>query len=97
MTTEEIKKVEDLVNEAIKEDYPVIIKEMSLEDAKKSGALFFYKGKYPEKVRVYSIGDFSRELCGGPHESRTGEIGKFKITKEESSSAGVRRIRAVIE
>ncbi|MDP3729269.1 MAG: alanine--tRNA ligase [bacterium] len=101
MTTEEIKKVEDLVNEAINKNYPVTEKEMPLEEAKKSGAMFFYKGKYPEKVKVYTIGRgdevFSKELCGGPHVTHTGEIGKFKITKEESSSAGVRRIRAVVE
>lgn len=101
MTDEEIKKVENIVNEAIQKDYKVIIQEMPLEEAKKSGALFFYKGHYPEKVKVYSIGDgkeiFSRELCGGPHVEHTGEIGSFKITKEESSSAGIRRIRAIIK
>ena len=101
LTPEEIKKVEDLVNEAIAKDYPVTAKEMPLEEAKKSGALFFYKGKYPEKVNVYIIGRgsevFSKELCGGPHVTRTGEIGHFKIIKEESSAAGVRRIRAVAE
>ena len=100
MTPEEIKKTEDIVNEAIAKDYPVIIQEMPLEEAKKSGALFFYKGHYPEMVKVYTIGNgqeiFSKELCGGPHVTHTGEIGKFKITKEESSSAGVRRIRAII-
>lgn len=100
MTPEEIKKVEDIVNEAIARDYPVKIEELPLEEAKKSGALFFYKGHYPEMVKVYSIGRgeeiFSRELCGGPHVARTGEIGKFKIIKEESSSAGIRRIRAKV-
>jgi alanyl-tRNA synthetase len=74
---------------------------MPLGEAKKSGALFFYKGNYPERVKVYTIGDdketFSRELCGGPHVKHTGEIGEFRITKEESSSAGVRRIRAVVK
>ncbi|MBI2454316.1 MAG: alanine--tRNA ligase [Parcubacteria group bacterium] len=97
LTPEEISKVEDLVNEAIKKDYPVIIQKMPLEEAKKSGALFFYQGNYPEEVKVYSINSFSRELCGGPHVKSTGEIGRFRIVKEESSSTGIRRIRAVVE
>ena len=93
----EIKNVEDLVNEAINANYAVEIKTLPLAEAKKSGALFFYQGHYPEQVKVYKIADFSSELCGGPHVSRTGEIGKFRIIKEESSSAGIRRIRAVVE
>ena len=101
LTLEEIAKVEELVNYAIQKDFPITIQEMNLNDAKKSGALFFYKGHYPEKVKVYVVGNetetFSKELCGGPHVMHTGEIGKFKITKEEASSAGVRRIRAMIE
>lgn len=101
LTPEEIKEVEDLVNYAIQKDFPVTIKEMDAEDAKKSGALFFYKGVYPKKVKVYTVGNgaevFSKELCGGPHVTHTGEIGKFHISKEESSSAGIRRIRAVVE
>lgn len=101
LTPEEIKKIEDLVNYAIEKDFPVTIQEMPLEEAKRSGALYFYKGRYPERVKVYSVGRdteiFSRELCGGPHVGRTGEIGRFRIMKEESSSAGVRRIRAVSE
>ncbi len=105
LTDEEIKKVEDLVNEAISANYPVKIETMPLEDAKKSGALYFYKGNFPEMVKVYSFGPsadsgspFSREICGGPHVSSTGEIvGKFRIIKEESSSAGIRRIRATVE
>ena len=108
LTDEELKKVEDLVNDAIGQDYPVEIIEMPLAEAKKSGALFFYQGNYPDQVKVYSIGPsldsgspfgrpFSRELCGGPHVGRTGEIGKFKIVKEGSSSAGIRRIRATVE
>ncbi len=101
LTGEEIEKIEGLVNYAVEKDFPVIIQEMPLEEAKRSGALFFYKGHYPERVNVYSVGNdtevFSRELCGGPHVSRTGEIGKFRITKEESSSAGVRRIRGTLE
>lgn len=101
LTTDEIQKIEDLVNYAVDKNFLVKIKEMPLEEAKKSGALYFYKGHYPEMVKVYSIGDhketFSRELCGGPHVKNTEEIGRFKITKEEASSAGVRRIRAVVE
>lgn len=108
LTLEEIRQVEGLVNDGIAKNYPVEIKIMSLERAKKSGALFFYKDNYPETVRVYSIGPsqgsgppfsrpFSRELCGGPHVKSTGEIGKFLIIKEEASSAGIRRIRAVVE
>ena len=102
---EEIKQVEDLVNQAIAADYPVSVEVMGVEAAKKSGALFFYQANYPDQVKIYSIGDpssdsgppFSRELCGGPHVERTGELGKFRIIKEEASSAGIRRIRAVVE
>lgn len=97
MTPEEIEQVERLVNEAIDKDYEVVCEEMSLEDAKNSGAIGLFDSKYGNRVKVYTIGDFSKELCGGPHASRTGELGKFKIVKEESSSAGVRRIRAVLE
>ncbi|MEK9174480.1 MAG: alanine--tRNA ligase [Patescibacteria group bacterium] len=97
MTPEEVKKVEDLVNQAITADYPVEIKTMPLDEAKKSGALYFYQGNFPDQVKVYIIADFSSELCGGPHVLRTGEIGRFRIVKEESSSAGIRRIRAVVE
>lgn len=97
LTEEEKTKVEDLVNEWIKEDIPVICTEMSKEEAIASGAECMFVDKYPERVTVYSIGDVSKELCGGPHVSHTGEIGYFKIKKEESSSAGVRRIKAVIE
>jgi len=100
LTNEEIQQVEELVNHAIEKDFPVAFQELSLEEAKKSGALFFYKGHYPERVKVYTVGDdletFSKELCGGPHVAHTGEIGRLKIVKEESSSAGVRRIRAVV-
>ena len=97
MTPEEVKNVEDLVNQAITADYPVEIKTMPLDEAKKSGALYFYQGNFPDQVKVYIIADFSSELCGGPHVLRTGEIGRFRIVKEESSSAGIRRIRAVVE
>lgn len=97
MTKEEVQKVEDIVNEQIKRDLPVTCEEMDIEDAKKSGARALFSEKYDKRVKVYSIGDFSKELCAGPHVEHTGTIGHFKITKEQSSSAGVRRIRAVIE
>ena len=97
LSTKMDKKIEDLANEAVKKDYKVTKEEMAYEDAIKSGALAFFKLKYPNRVNVYSVGDFSKELCGGPHVSHTAEIGKIKITKEEAVSAGVRRIRAVVE
>jgi len=97
MTPDEIRKVEELVNDAIRRDLPVVVEQMSLEDAKSRGAMALFTTKYGEMVKVYSIGDFSREVCGGPHVSRTGELGRFRIVKEEASSAGVRRIRAVLE
>ena len=97
MTEEEIKKVEDLVNQKIKEDLPLTIGEMSYKEALKSGALAFFKEKYPKIVKVYSVGDFSKEICAGPHVKHTGELGHFKIVKERSSGAGVRRIKAVLE
>ncbi len=96
MTKEEIQKVEDLVNEQIQKDLAVTCEEMSYEDAKKSGAIGLFTDKYGDKVKVYTIGDFSKEICGGPHVSHTGELGKFKIKKEESSSSGVRRIKAIL-
>jgi len=97
MTEEEIKKVEDLVNQKIKGDLEVKKEEMSYEEAIKSGALAFFKEKYPEKVTVYSVNNFSREICAGPHVRQTSEIGHFEILKEESSGAGVRRIRAILK
>lgn len=97
MTPEQIKQVEDLVNEQIARDLTVTCEEMTLEEAKKSGAMGLFENKYGEKVKVYTIGDFSKEICGGPHVSHTGELGHFKIKKEESSSAGVRRIKAILE
>ena len=96
MTDEEKKKVEDLVNEWIKEDLPVTVQEMTKEEALNSGAECMFIEKYPDIVKVYSIGEISKELCGGPHVKHTGEIGTFKIKKEEASSAGIRRIKAVI-
>ncbi len=97
MTKEQLKQVEDIVNEQIKRDLPVTCEEMTLEEAKKSGAMGLFENKYGEKVKVYTIGDFSKEICGGPHVTHTGELGHFKIKKEESSSAGVRRIKAILE
>ena len=97
MTKEQLQQVEDIVNEQIKRDLPVTCEEMTLEEAKESGAMGLFESKYGEKVKVYTIGDFSKEICGGPHVTHTGELGHFKILKEESSSAGVRRIKAVLE
>ena len=97
MTEEEIKKVEDLVNEKIKDNLSVTCEEISLEEAKKQGATGVFESKYGEKVKVYSIGDFSKEICGGPHIKKTGELGKFKIIKEESSSSGIRRIKSILQ
>lgn len=97
LTEEEKKKVEDLVNEWIAKDYPVIKTEMKKEEAIASGAECTFTSKYPDLVTVYSIGDVSKELCGGPHVDHTKELGHFKIKKEEASSAGVRRIKAILE
>ncbi len=97
LTDEEKQKAENLVNQWISEDIPVTCEEMSKEDAIKSGAECMFIEKYPDIVTVYSIGDVSKELCGGPHVKSTKEIGEFKITKEEASSAGVRRIKAIIK
>lgn len=97
LTPEELKRVEDIVNEQIKRDLPVTCEEMSLEDAQKSGATGLFVNKYGDKVKVYTIGDFSKEICGGPHVDRTGKLGHFKIIKEEAVSAGVRRIKAILE
>lgn len=97
LTPEEIKKVEDLVNQKIKEGIDVIREEMPYGKAIKQGALAFFKEKYPDIVSVYSIGDFSKELCGGPHVKNTKEVGKFKIIKQESIGANIKRIKAVVE
>jgi len=96
LTDEEIKKVEEIVNKELKKNQEVIREEMSPQEAKKKGFSGIFDSKYGEKVSVYTIGKFSREICAGPHVSNTKEIGHFKITKEESSSSGVRRIRAEI-
>lgn len=94
MTPEQIREVERLVNEEIQKDDPVILEEMTVEEAKKQGAMGVFDSKYGEIVKVYTVGDFSKEICGGPHVEHTGALGLFKIQKEEASSAGVRRIKA---
>ena len=97
MTKEEIQAVEDLVNEKIKEDIPVVYREMSLDEARAEHFVGVFDSKYGDVVKTYSIGDFSKEMCGGPHVEHTGVLGHFKIVKEQSSSAGVRRIKAILE
>ena len=96
MTREELETVEKLVNDAIAADLPIACTEMTVEEAKEQGAIGLFESRYGERVRVYTMGDQSKEICGGPHAKSTGELGSFKIQKEESSSAGVRRIKAVI-
>ena len=96
MTPEQIAEVERLVNEAIEAKAPVICEEMGVEEAKAQGAIGLFGDKYGEKVRVYTMGGFSKEICGGPHAANTGDLEHFRIVKEESSSRGVRRIKAVI-
>lgn len=96
VTPEELKEVEALVNSVIEADMPITCAEMTVEEAKQSGAIGLFESKYAERVRVYTMGDFSKEICGGPHAARTGELGRFTIKKEEASSAGVRRIKAVL-
>ncbi|NIZ40808.1 alanine--tRNA ligase [Entomospira entomophila] len=96
MTPEQISAVESLVNEQIQRNLPISWEIMSLEEAKNVGAQAVFEGRYDEKVKVYSVGDFSVEVCGGPHVENTGELGTFRIVKEQSSSRGVRRIKAVL-
>lgn len=96
VTKDELAQVEALVNEWIKADVPVVMTETTVEDAKKEGAIGLFESKYGDRVRMYTMGEYSKEICGGPHASHTGELVSFKILKEESSSAGVRRIKAVI-
>jgi alanyl-tRNA synthetase len=97
MTDEEKQQVEDMINDVIAKDLPVTMETMTIEEAKAAGAMALFSAKYGEQVKVYTIGDFSKEVCGGPHVERTGKLGHFKLKKEGSSSAGVRRIRAVLE
>ena len=97
LSEEEIKKAEDIVNTWINEGLDVICAQMNKEDAIKSGAECMFIERYPDVVTVYTIGDISKELCGGPHVKNTKELGHFKIIKEEASSSGVRRIKAILE
>ena len=97
LTGEEISEVEKLVNDQIKKEIPVSREEMTLEEAKKQGAEGAFEEKYKGIISVYTVGDFSKEICTGPHVKNTKEIGKFKIKKQESCGAGVRRIKAIIQ
>ncbi len=97
MTAEEIQEVQDIVNREIKKSHPVTMKNMTVEEAKELGARALFSSKYGEQVKVYFIGDFSIEVCGGPHVENTSELGEFIIKKEQSSSRGVRRIKAVLK
>jgi alanyl-tRNA synthetase len=96
LTSEEISAVQDYVNEAIAADVEITCEEMTVDEAKESGAIGLFESKYGSKVKVYTVPGFSREICGGPHAARTGDLGRFVIKKEEASSAGVRRIKAVL-
>ncbi|MFA4945637.1 MAG: alanine--tRNA ligase [Lentisphaeria bacterium] len=97
LTPEQLAAVERIVNEQIRRDLPVVCEELPVAAARERGAIGLFGDKYGERVKVYAIGDFSMEICGGPHAERTGALGAFKIQKEESSSRGVRRIKAVLE
>jgi alanyl-tRNA synthetase len=102
MTNEEKQKVEEIINQKIKDSLPVNNVEMNFDEAEKTGALHFFGDKYGGTVSIYYIGDtideaYSKEFCGGPHIKNTSELGEFKIKKEEASSAGVRRIKAVLK
>ncbi len=97
LTDDEKAQIENLVNKKIEEGIPVVMEEMEIDKAKSSGAQGVFNSKYGDRVKVYSIGDFSKEICAGPHIKNTSELGRFKIKKEQSSSSGVRRIKAVLE
>ncbi len=97
MTPEEIREVQDIVNREIQKSHPVTMKNMTVEEARELGARALFSSKYGEQVKVYFIGDFSIEVCGGPHVENTSELGEFVIKKEQSSSRGVRRIKAVLK
>ncbi len=97
MEDDEIKKVQDMVNEAIRSKAPITCEEMTVDQAKEAGATGIFESKYGEKVKVYTMGNFSKEICGGPHASNTGDLGEFEIQKEQSSSSGVRRIKAILK
>jgi alanyl-tRNA synthetase len=97
LTVDELQAVESLVNEQIQCDLPVTWAEMSVAEAKQSGAIGLFEERYEEQVKVYTIGAFSKEICGGPHVEQTGELGYLRIVKEEAVGTGVRRIRAVLQ
>jgi alanyl-tRNA synthetase len=96
VTPEQLAEVEKIVNEQIKRNMDVVCEEVPLEEAKRRGAIGLFESKYGDVVKLYTIGDFSMEICGGPHATNTSQLGTFKILKEESSSRGVRRIKAVL-
>lgn len=89
-------EVERLVNEQISQNIPVVMQEMTLEEAKAQGFTGLFESKYGERVKTYSIGEFSKEICGGPHAAHTGLLGTFRIAKQENVSAGVKRIKAIL-
>ena len=97
LTAEQLDQVERLVNEQIQRGLAVAWEEMSVEEAKEQGAVGLFEERYGDRVKVYSMGDFSREICGGPHVEHTGELGHFRIIKERSIGSGLRRIRAVLD
>jgi alanyl-tRNA synthetase len=97
LTPGEVAEVERIVNEQIERDLPVTSQELSLDEARESDAIGLFEDRYGDRVRVYTIGDFSREICGGPHVERTGDMGRFRIAKQQSIGSGMRRIRAVLE
>ncbi|MBU1167903.1 alanine--tRNA ligase, partial [Patescibacteria group bacterium] len=97
LTDEEKQKVEELVNQKISEALPITIEELTVDEAKASGAIGLFSDRYGDKVKVYSMGEYSKEICGGPHVKNTKDLGKFKIKKEKASSSGVRRIKAILE
>ncbi len=97
LTAEQRKAVEDMVNTQIARDLPVSFEDMPIDDAKNKGVIGLFEEKYGDRVRVYTVGDFSQEICGGPHVTHTGELGHFTITKEESCGAGLRRIKATVK
>ena len=96
MTPDQIKAVEDLVNEQINRGLDIKLEDMTLEEAKTKGAIGLFEDKYGARINVYFMGDFSTEVCGGPHVKNTKDLGGFKIQKEEASSRGIRRIKAVV-
>ena len=97
LTAGQLQAVEDMVNQQIVNDLPVSVEVMPLNQAINTGALAFFGEKYGDRVKVYTIGSFSREVCGGPHVGRTSELGRFKIAKQESVGHGVRRLRGLLE